>query len=297
MTIIDTPFNTEAKIACLKDKGVSTVMRYYNFSNSSVFPRKRLELPEAEALSANGIQIGVVFQQRQNQAADFSDLKGFAAGRSAFRQAQNSIGQPAGSGIYFSVDFDASTSEINNNIIPYFEGVKRAFSEESGGNPAYRVGVYGSGLTSSRLRQRELIDLTWLAMSRGFRGTKQAIQAGEFNLNQIPPDSHLCGLGVDFNETNPDGRDFGSFTIDVEAVAPVPIATNGQNLQRVIARAGLRLREGPGTQFDIIGGLTFGQIVSVASVTNGFARVDVEGDGQVDGFASAAFLEPVNGNS
>ena len=296
MSIIDTPFNTEAKIACLKDKGVRTVIRYYNFSNSSVFPRKRLELPEAEALSANGIQIGVVFQQRQNSAADFSDPKGFAAGRSAFRQAQNSIGQPAGSGVYFSVDFDASTSQINNNIVPYFQGVKRAFAEESGGNPAYRVGVYGSGLTASLLRQHELIDLTWLAMSRGFRGTKQAIEAGEFNLNQIPPDSHLCGLGVDFNEPNPDGRDFGAFAIDVDVVVPVPVATNG-HLQRVIARAGLRLREGPGTQFDVIGGLSFGQVVSVASVTNGFARVDVEGDGQIDGFASAAFLEPVDGNS
>ena len=222
MSIIDTPFNTEAKIACLKEKGVQTVIRYYNFSNSSVFPRKRLELAEAELLSANGLQIGVVFQQRQSQPADFSDLKGFAAGREAFRQAQHSIGQPADTGIYFSVDFDANLSQINHNIIPYFQGVKRAFTQEGGGDPQYRIGVYGSGLVASILREHELIDLTWLAMSRGFAGTKQALDKGEFDLAQVPPEKKLCGLDVDFNEPNPDRPDFGAFTIDFGAVAPIP---------------------------------------------------------------------------
>src|SRR5215510_10075255 len=135
MSIIDTPFRTTSKIPCLKSQGVNTVVRYYNFSNSSVFPNKRLELAEAEALAANGLQIAVVFQQRQNRASDFDKSKGIAAGREAFRQAQNSIGQPAGSGIYFSVDFDAGNSDLNNNIIPYFQGVKEAFEQESCGNP------------------------------------------------------------------------------------------------------------------------------------------------------------------
>ena len=60
-----------------------------------------------------------------------------------------------------------------------------------------------------------------------------------------------------------------------------------------MARAGLRLREGPGAQFEIIGRLPFGQTVFVMSVSEGWARVDVEGDGQIDGFASAGFLEPI----
>jgi hypothetical protein len=264
------------------------VIRYYNFSNSSTFPNKRLELPEAEALAANGLQIGVVFQQRQNRVSDFSESKGFAAGREAFRHAQNSIGQPAGSGIYFSVDFDASNSELNSNIIPYFQGVRQAFEQESGGNPGYRVGVYGSGLVSSTLTDRGLIELTWLAMSRGFRGTREALEAGAYNLAQLPPARTLCGLGVDFDDPNPDGRNFGAFTIEVDTVLPV-----AGNPHRVIARSGLRLREGPGTQFDIIGGLSFGQIVSVVSTTDGFAQVDVEGDGRIDGFASLSFLERV----
>ena len=292
MSIIDTPFNTESRIPCLLSQGARTLIRYYNFSNSRTFPNKRMELAEAQAIAAHGIQIAVVFQQRQNQVADFTESKGAAAGTRAYRFAQDNIGQPSGSGIYFSVDFDASNSEIKNNIAPFFEGVKRAFVEQSGGQPDYRIGAYGSGLTCTTLTQKSLIELTWLAMSRGFRGTKDALRAGEFHLAQRPPATTLCGLGVDFNDPNPDRPDFGAFTIDDEGGGPGPVPTIGER-HKVVARGGLRLREGPGTQFDIVGSLRPGQIVFVLSVTDGFARVDVDGDGQIDGFAAVGFLERV----
>lgn len=219
MSIIDTPISTTTRIPCLKTQGVTTVIRYYNFRNSNVFPSKRLELPEAQALSANQMQIAVVFQQRQDRVSDFNDAKGLAAGTTAFRHARNKIGQPANSGIYFSVDFDASNSQITNNVIPYFRAVRRAFIEEGGGNQHYRIGVYGSGLVSSRLTNEGLIQLTWLAMSRGFRGTREALEAGEFHLAQRAPEAHLCGISVDFNDPNPARPDFGTFTVG--AVVPV----------------------------------------------------------------------------
>lgn len=251
-----------------------------------------MELAEAQALSSQGLQIGVVFQQRQDRAADFSEQKGFDAGRRAHRHARENIGQPAGSGIYFSVDFDASNTEIRTNVTPYFEGVKRAFDQENGGNPDYRVGAYGSGLVCTTLTERGLIDLTWLAMSRGFRGTRAALREGEFHLAQRAPATTLCRLGVDFNDPNPDRPNFGTFLVEDDAERPSTVAPLGER-HRVIARSGLRLREGPGTQFEIVGGLGPGQTVFVRSVSDGFAQVDVEGDGQIDGFASAGFLERV----
>jgi len=130
--IIDTPVSTTSSIPCLLSQGVRTVVRYYNHSNSLTFPSKRLELAEAQALSAHGLRIAVTFQQRQNQAADFSEAKGLAAGNRAYRFAQDNIAQPAGSAIYFSVDFDATVAETNNAIVPYFNGVKQAFQEQSG---------------------------------------------------------------------------------------------------------------------------------------------------------------------
>ena len=264
MSIIDTPFNTESRIPCLLSQGVRTVIRYYNFSNSRTFPKKRLELPEAQALSAQGMQIGVVFQQRQDQVADFSEPLGFAAGRRAFRHAKENISQPVGSGIYFSVDFDATNAEVRNNVAPYFEGVKRAFDQESGGAPDYRVGAYGSGAVCNALTGRGLIELTWLAGSRGFRGTREALRAGEFHLAQRAPAATLCGIGVDFNDPNSDRPDFGTFTVEDDAPQPGLVTAVGER-HRVIARLGLRLREGPSTQFDVVGVLRPGQTVFVVS--------------------------------
>jgi hypothetical protein len=294
MSIIDTHRNTTSKIACLRTKGVQTVIRYYNFSNSLQLPEKRMELAEAQALGASDIQIAVVFQQGQNKAADFSKLKGIAAGRRAYRYAHDNIGQPADSAIYFSVDFDADAAEIDNNIAPYFEGVKEAFAQESGGEHEYRIGAYGSGLTCSKLTEKGLIEFTWLAMSRGFRGTKAALTSGNYHLTQLYPSAVLCGLDVDFNDANPAHPDFGAFTIkdDTQPHNNVIDTTVGERY-KVIARSGLRLRSGAGTQFDVIGSLLAGQIIFVAKINNGWARVDVEGDGQIDGFASADFLERV----
>jgi hypothetical protein len=223
MSIIDTPARTTAILACLKTKGVTTIIRYYNFTNSTKLPHKRLELAEAQAIAARGLKIGVVFQQGQNEAADFSDAQGFKAGGRAFTYARDTIGQPTGTGIYFSVDFDADAGQVNDRIVPFFEGVRRAFSQESGGGASYRVGVYGSGLVSRILTARGLIELTWLAMSRGFSGTKAAIQAGAFHLNQVPPEKILCDLDVDFNDPNPARPDFGAFTL---AVSPAEVGAS-----------------------------------------------------------------------
>jgi hypothetical protein len=53
MSIIDTPANTTSKLGCLKTRGVTTVIRYYNFRNSQQLPDKRLDPPEAQALAAS----------------------------------------------------------------------------------------------------------------------------------------------------------------------------------------------------------------------------------------------------
>jgi hypothetical protein len=294
MKIIDTPSNTENKAAALAANGVGTVIRYYNFSNSRTLPDKCLTLAEAQALAEAGLQIGTVFQQQQNKVEHFSKAKGIAAGTRAYRYAYDNIGQPSESGVYFSVDFDASDSDLSSSIIPFFEGVKTAFEKENDGSTQYRVGAYGSGLVCSTLSKHGLTDLTWLAMSRGFRGTRDAVNKGEFHLLQKPGEETLLGLDVDFNELNPQRSDFGAFIIEAEQ-PPRDATVDRVSAQpfRIIARSGLRLRSGPGIEFDIIGNLAPDQTVFVSSVRNGWARVDIQGDGRVDGFAYESFLERV----
>jgi hypothetical protein len=63
----------------------------------------------------------------------------------------------------------------------------------------------------------------------------------------------------------------------------------------VIARSGLKLRGGPGTDFDSERTLPLGtelNVVDLSSQDQAWARVDLQGDGILDGFVFAAFLAP-----
>ncbi|EJB01764.1 N-acetylmuramoyl-L-alanine amidase [Rhizobium leguminosarum bv. trifolii WSM597] len=64
------------------------------------------------------------------------------------------------------------------------------------------------------------------------------------------------------------------------------------NDQVVIASGGLRLRSGPGTEFDVTSSLPFGASVAVLSRIGDWAQVDTTRDGGADGFVHASFLRP-----
>jgi hypothetical protein len=211
MKLIDTPWDTSAIIDCLKNEGVGTVIRYYNNGNSTTLPQKRLELQEAQALSAGGLQIAVVFQLVQDSTQFFSEQLGYDAGVSAFNWAKNTIGQPAGSAIYFAVDYNPNDAEVQSNIVPYFEGVAKAFASLGGD---YKVGAYGSGLVVNTLRDQSLCEFRWLSMSSGYYGTQDALNEGNFELHQIYPSAVICNIAVDYDEKNPTSTDIGSFSLN-----------------------------------------------------------------------------------
>jgi hypothetical protein len=58
----------------------------------------------------------------------------------------------------------------------------------------------------------------------------------------------------------------------------------------VNARSGLRLRAGPGTEFDSAQLLPFGYFVHTLKTVEGWTCIDLQGDGIADGFVSSAFL-------
>jgi uncharacterized protein YgiM (DUF1202 family) len=83
--------------------------------------------------------------------------------------------------------------------------------------------------------------------------------------------------------------------IAAEALAralPMPTAT-ALPRYRVIARDGLRLRAGPGTEFDVLGSLSAGQTVTVLAKQGDWCQTDREGDGLADGYCHGGFLAPV----
>jgi len=224
MEIIDTPWNTTRYLSCLSEQKVKTIIRYYNRNNSRRLCEKKLTLPEARAISNKGMNIAVVFQQRQNQIADFNYEKGRRAGKEAYDYAKKEIGQPEGSAIYFAVDFDARENQVKNEISRFFEGIRDAFKAIDG-NPKYKVGAYGSGLVCTTLKAKGLSEFTWLSMSRGFHGTRKAIRDHKYDLLQYPPrkickmsnrticESYRKFLDVDCNKKNPNVDSFGAFML------------------------------------------------------------------------------------
>lgn len=192
----------------LKSQGVDFVIRYYSHAAG-----KNLSLAEARALSEADLQIGVMWETNCCQPSYFNRAQGLADGASAYLMAHATIGQPSGSGIYFTIDYDATEAELCGPISEYFRGVQQAFESAEAGEPRYEVGVYGSELCLSTLVDSGLATLTWLSQAAGFRGNRHYVN---YNLRQLPPgilkvdDGRL--LHVDMNETH-SGRRSGLFSI------------------------------------------------------------------------------------
>jgi len=62
-------------------------------------------------------------------------------------------GQPAGSAIYFAVDFDPNADQVRGPISDYFRAVSQAFAAAP---TRYAVGIYGSGLACRLIRDADL---------------------------------------------------------------------------------------------------------------------------------------------
>jgi len=284
LTGLDTNRDVRPFADWAKAQGFSVIMRYY----TALASPKALTRAEALRLVAEGFHLGVVYQDRGNKAANFNAERGSAAGKHALNYAMRTIGQPRGSGIYFSVDFDASQTEIDEHILPHFQSVRAALIEPGETQPSYRVGAYGSGLVLKNLLEKGVIELAWLSMSTGFRGSKAFFRSGRWNLHQklevkdVP--TPAGPFSYDPNEISASGC--GEFRLDLPETTDHSLGLR----YWVNARSGLLLRTGPGIEFDKIRTLAAGTEVNVLERAGDWAQIDLQGDGLADGYSHAGFL-------
>lgn len=199
---LDANHDVSASAARLKAAGYDFVARYYKFTPGS----HGLTRVEAAALSAAGLSVVAVFENGSpTEAAYFSLSAGFRDGEMAYRHARHVIEQPPGSPIYFAVDFDAAAPEVEGPVAGYFRGVLAAFHQEAKGEPAYAIGVYGSGAACGWLKRHTAVSYAWLAASAGWRGSRSF--AG-WNLRQTAVEQHVFGLLVDLDESRGHGGGF-----------------------------------------------------------------------------------------
>jgi Rv2525c-like, glycoside hydrolase-like domain len=188
---------TSSSIACLKGKGITFVGRYY--SRTTQIEGKKLTQAEAELISASGMELVAVYEDGPTSYSYFSAARGTADANGAMQQAA-AVGQPEGSAIYFTVDYDAAQSDIEGNITAYFQAIDETIAD------AFAVGVYGSGATCSTILGAGLAEYAWLAQSTGWSGYSEFT---EWSIKQGPEQS-VCGLNSDTDDAH---GDFGSFTL------------------------------------------------------------------------------------
>ncbi|WP_449433777.1 glycoside hydrolase domain-containing protein [Pseudomonas putida] len=288
-TIIDVSSTCGSKAGALAAAGIRTVIRYY--SRDTIRPSKRLKRDEALDFTAAGLRIGIVHEGRfGDKASNFDRACGLADALYARSYGAATIGQPAGSVIYFGVDFDATAAEIRDQIIPYFQGVVDAFARHTG-EPDYVIGVYGSGATCTALLDAGLARRAWLAQATGWAGYAKFLASERWTLSQAMPTT-IAGVSCDPN-TAGDGKEVGDFWLTLAPPAVLAPATPVGASLRVNARSGLRLRAGPGVEFDSSVTLPFNTRVHPLKTIGGWTAVDLQGDGVADGFVSSAFLQDV----
>ena len=184
----------------LKRQGADIIIRYYASSRRA----KTVTKEEVRKMSEDGFFFLPVYQDNARKTSDFSYSKGVQAGKNAL-DFVDYIGQPDGTTILFAVDTDFSQTEIEKYVVPYFKGVKEVLGDR------FRIGCYGSGLAMECLKKEGLIEIVWLSMSRGFRGTKGTFESNEWDMRQIPPDLKYRGIFYDKNQILRSPEDIGAF--------------------------------------------------------------------------------------
>src|SRR5262245_65369369 len=146
--IIDTADTmTSSKLSALKKAGVETIIRYDDRRPRGGW--KQIHQAEAKLIRDAGLRLGIVYEDAAT-ASYFTRL---------VRDSRRQRGQPDGSAEYFAVDFDPTSADVRNRIMPYFDGVYQAFDEQNG-LPRLYVGAYCGGLCAT-------MELTMLASLAG----------------------------------------------------------------------------------------------------------------------------------
>ena len=146
------------------------------------------------AASAAGFRIGLVHEGWGGTGGGrgISAIDGLRDGRYCHKAAPT-LGAPKGACVYFACDTDFSAGQISSLAVPYFQEIGGTFADG-----LYRIGVYGSGLTCETLKDKGLVDLTWIAGSKGWTAYSQwvakadIVQTVDANLGGISDDSDLA---------------------------------------------------------------------------------------------------------
>jgi len=171
---IDSAMDTSDVVEELRGSRIDFVARYYRDPTSSL---PALSSQEARKLASLGLKIVAVWEQNSPDPENLSYSSGYSDAFSAYKQAK-AIGQPAGSAIYFAIDFNAHELEPAKE---YFRGIAAGLTAASGGRAEYKVGVYGSGAVCDAIKRAGLARYSWLTKATSWDGS---LDYNDWNIKQ-----------------------------------------------------------------------------------------------------------------
>lgn len=218
--IIDTADDCKNQIIHLQADSVTTVIRYLTSVPGSF---KLVSVAEAEALGAAGIRLGLVFENGGGSPG-YNDINA-ACGESdasfCLTYAPR-LGIPADGTvcIFFAIDNDMSTAQINQLVLPYFRAIRQVFAPLNN----FLLGVYGSGAVCAACVAAGVVDRTWLSGSMGWTGSLAYLTAApkELVLVQQREDARLANMDVDTDTALGVIGDFLPFAPPPVVVPPAP---------------------------------------------------------------------------
>lgn len=182
-TIATTGFDTShqllgGKAAAAVQRGYTHVGRYLVGENG-----KYLCAPEIAELRAAGLRLAPIYQRFNDKVAYLTRDNGMTEGLEALVRGRV-LGLPAGSIIYFSVDFDATGDVVSGAVAEYFGGVKEIMDAVAFYN--FRIGVYATRNVCQVMIDRGLAVAAYVSgMSTGYSGNMGFPMPREWHYNQI----------------------------------------------------------------------------------------------------------------
>ncbi len=202
---LDLPTDSGDVLNELKESRLDFVARYYRAPESR-WPA--LSAGEAELLSSAGLKIVAIWESHSRKPVHFAYSSGYDDATAAYSQAR-AVGQPAGSAIYFAVDYNAQSLAP---IDEYFRGIVAGLAAASGGISNYTIGVYGSGAVCDVVKGTGLAQYCWLSNSIAWTDSA-SYESWDIRQGDRFPE-------LSFNHDSDEARDeYGAFRVGNYSVA------------------------------------------------------------------------------
>jgi hypothetical protein len=163
-------------------------------------------------ISDHGLQIITVFETTAERA--LSDTVGGTADGAAARDKAAAMGQPAGSAIYATADFDVVASQMSG-VLRYCAAFKAALGDQA------RFGIYGNGALCQACLDQGIADFTWLAGGSGMTGTKAFATSGLATIIQDVGNKAGLNLGISIDSDRISAAEYGGWSLGTQPALPV----------------------------------------------------------------------------